>query len=252
MFRLAVITFFLGLLAPVMAPAQEPDFTLSSPAALQESGFLRFLVPRFSLKTHIRPALEIDSTAAEATLNTEGDTPVMHGLGQTYYLLLGTADTARQQKAQRFAEWLLSDIGRRTIEQFAPNGAPLFTAAEPEQVLESAVVFLGDIGRGEALSHTHCGRCHVVSARNRMKGIDSTPSFALLRGLPDWDERFQTFYVRIPHPAITQIDGVTAPFDPAYPPNAYPLRLSTKQLEDILTFVSTIEPADLGAPLVVH
>jgi hypothetical protein len=73
-----------------------------------------------------------------------------------------------------------------------------------------------------------------------------------LRSLPDWEERFSTFYTRIPHPAIVQLEGVSPPFTAASPPANQPLRLTLDQLEDILTFVSGIEPADLGAPLVVH
>ena len=59
-------------------------------------------------------------------------------------------------------------------------------------------------------------------------------------------------YARIPHPALTQLEGVSPPFNPASPPASQPLWLTVKQLQDILTYVSTLEPADLGAPLVEH
>ena len=115
-----------------------------------------------------------------------------------------------------------------------------------------ATVFEGDAARGEDFSFANCGRCHVVGDRNKMKGIGSTPSFPVLRSLNDWEERFSTFYARIPHPAIVQLEGVSAPFDPAFPPANQPLRLTLDQLEDILTFVSALQAADLGAPLVEH
>jgi len=92
----------------------------------------------------------------------------------------------------------------------------------------------------------------VIGDRNRMKGIGSTPSFPVLRSLPDWEARFSTFYARIPHPSIVQLEGVSEPFDPAFPPANQPLWLTLDQLEDILTFVSGLAPADLGAPLIQH
>ena len=75
----------------------------------------------------------------------------------------------------------------------------------------------GDALRGEEVSLSHCGRCHVVSDKNRMNSIGSTPSFAVLRTLRDWEDRFQAFYVLNPHPAFTQITDVTKPFDATRP-----------------------------------
>ncbi len=238
------------LLAPVAAVPQETGFGLSSPAALQDNGFLRFLLPRFSLKTGISIALQANTP--EAIISTESGVPFMAGPGQVFYLQTTEADTPRGQKARRFAKWLGSDVGRRTIASFKIDGVAVFTPSEARQAVVNATVFKGDAQRGEAFSVTNCGRCHVIGGRNKMQGIGSTPSFSLLRGLPDWETRFSTFYTRIPHPAITQLEGVSMPFNPAFPPANHPLRLTVDQLEDILTFVSTLTPADLGAPLVEH
>ena len=235
---------------PVVAAPQEAGFSLSSPVELQENGFLRFLLPRFSLKTGIQIALQADNP--EVTISTQNGVPFMNGLGQVFYLQTTTADTPRGRKAQRFAAWLDSDIGQRTMAQFQINGAQVFTPIEILQAAETASVFQGSAAQGERFSFTNCGRCHVVGDRNRMKGIGSTPSFPVLRSLPDWEERFSTFYARIPHPSLVQLEGVSAPFDPAFPPANQPLWLTLDELEDILTFVSALEPADLGAPLVEH
>lgn len=223
---------------------------MSAPQSLEDIGFLRFLLPRFSLKTGIK--IEIQAVNPEAIFSTTSGVPIMDGQEETFYLQVSHADTEKAQRAQRFADWLSSDVGHRTIEQFAIDGVSVFTAIEVSNSTETATVFDGDAAHGEAYSYTNCGRCHVIGDANRMKGIGSTPSFALLRALPDWEERFLTFYVRIPHPAITQLEGVSEPFDPARPPTIEPLMLSLDDLDDILTFVSTIDPADLGAPLVEH
>ena len=251
---------FIALVAsllPLMAQAQDPDFTLSTAPALRESGFLRFIMPRFSLKTRIRPALETDAATAEAYWDTRGGQPVMEGFGQTFYLRLAAQgaplDTPQGQKAQRFADWLLSEIGQRTVEQFRVEGAQVFRVIVAKTVAVEDIVFQGDGGRGENLAFANCARCHEIGTRNLMKGIGSTPSFGLLRGLPDWQERFMTFYLRPPHPPITQIEGITEAFDPSRPPTIVPLLLTDTDVEDILSFVATsVEKVDLGAPLVEH
>jgi len=238
------------LLAPNIALSQEADFGLRAPDVLQENGFLRFLLPRFSLKTGIHIALGTNNP--EAIISTENGVAMMQGGGQVYYVQLTAADTPRGAKASRFADWLDSDIGRRAIAQFKIDGVQVFAPVETFQPAEEATVFEGDAARGEAFAFANCGRCHVVGDRNKMKGIGSTPSFPVLRSLPDWEARFSTFYARIPHPAIVQLEGVSLPFSATLPPANKPLRLTLDQLQDILTFVSTLQAADLGAPLVEH
>ena len=248
--RKLIIAITACLMVSGPARPQEAGFGLSSPVMLEETGFLRFLLPRFSLKTGIRVALQVNNP--EVIISTDSGVPIMEGLGHVYYLQTTESRTPQGEKARRFAAWMESDIGRRAIAQFQIDGAQVFTAIEALQAAETESEFEGDARRGEAFAFANCGRCHVIGDRNRMKGIGSTPSFPVLRSLADWEERFSTFYTRIPHPALTQLEGVTAPFDPAFPPTNQPLLITLDQLEDILTFVSTLEPADLGAPLVVH
>jgi hypothetical protein len=82
-----------------------------------------------------------------------------------------------------------------------------------------------------------------------MTGIGSTPSFSVLRSLPDWSDRFSVFYVLNPHPSFTVIDGVTPPFATNRPPPIAPVVLTLDDLEDVLAYVAGLKPADLGAPL---
>jgi mono/diheme cytochrome c family protein len=249
-FRNLVSAFAFCILTPAVVQAQ--DFTLSTASVLAENGFLKFIMPRFSLKTRVRPELRTDVTNADAFWDTKGGTPVMQGLGQVFYLRIPDVDTSAGQKARRFADWLFSDVGRRTIERFTLNGAVVFSDVQANVVVQSTVEFDGNAARGETLAFENCARCHVIGTRNKMKGIGSTPSFGLMRGMPDWQDRFTTFYVRPPHPAITQIEGITEPFDPARPPTIQPLLLTQTDVEDILTFVATVDPIDLGAPLIEH
>lgn len=103
-----------------------------------------------------------------------------------------------------------------------------------------------DYAPGEKLALMNCGRCHVVGPKNRMGGIGSTPSFAVLRTLPDWEERMKAFWTLRPHPAFTQVEGMTEPFPPHLPPHVHPIRLTLQELDAIIAYARSVEPADLG------
>ena len=220
---------------PVWVGAQ--GFKLDAPQAMVEEGFLQHLLPRFSLKTGVR--IEVVQEGGAASIGAEG-VPVFRK-GEVIWSLAGEGDGI-----DRFRDWLLSDIGKRTIEAFA-DGA--YTADLSVEVAAVAPSFDGDIAVGEKLSLTHCGRCHVVNETNRMNGMGSTPSFPLLRTFSDWDERFESFYVLKPHAAFTQIEGVTPPFDIERPSPIVPMEITLEDLEAITAYVAIIAPADLGAPI---
>ena len=89
----------------------------------------------------------------------------------------------------------------------------------------------------------------MIGEVNKHNGLGSTPSFGVLRSLPNWNQRFEGFYALNPHPSFTQIADVTPPFDPERPSPIYPLEITLADLDEILAFVSSIPPADLGAPI---
>ncbi|AVO36395.1 c-type cytochrome [Pukyongiella litopenaei] len=219
---------------------------LAAPAEIVESGLLGHLLPRFSLKTGIRVQPDPDGTLV---LASEPPGVAVFADDRATYYLRGGDSGSNSDGAARFRDWLTSEIGRRTVAAFSPEGAPRFTPVTAAPAEPGVPVFDGNAARGEELSFAHCGRCHVIGPKNRMNGLGSTPSFAVLRTLPDWDMRFEGFFARNPHGAFTQIEGVTPPFDPARPPPIVPLRLKPGELEAILAYVSAIAPADLGAPL---
>lgn len=75
---------------------------------------------------------------------------------------------------------------------------------------DSAVAQEDLVEKGRQISEQHCIRCHVVRDDSPFSGIASTPSFRLLvTALPDWRERFETFYQRRPHPAVVTFRGFT-------------------------------------------
>lgn len=220
----------------------QEEIGLAAPEDVARSGLLKHILPRFSLKTGIRVVAD-EGGAMVLAVGPPGQ-PVFQRGGNIYHLRI--QDDPRQA---RFQDWLLSDVGKRTVETFAPTkGDPFSTSFETVAAPESDAID-GDALLGEKLSLTHCGRCHVIGPQNRMNGLGSTPSFAVLRAMPDWSNRFQAFFALNPHPSFTQIEGITAPFNPERPPPIHPVTLTQDEVEAILAYVSVIRAADLGAPL---
>jgi len=248
--RLAVVcllSLVLCSLVPASGKAQSRSFRLGAPEDLVASGFLKHLLPRFSLKTQIRIERVDPGEPAEAVLSADGPgRSVFVGLDKTWALDIRDPDNPH---LQRFTDWLASDVGQKTIETFQPEGKPLFAAALGPQKAVEAVALPGNIVEGEKLSVLHCGRCHMVNEATRMSTIGSSPSFAVMRSFTDWQARFEAFFVLKPHPAFTKIEGVTPPFDISRPSPIAPVEMTLEDLEAILAFVSRIPPADLGAPI---
>jgi mono/diheme cytochrome c family protein len=150
---------------------------------------------------------------------------------------------------QAFLDWLTSDVGKGTIEGFKSEGVAEFSADVAVKEKVQVAELTGDLVMGESESLLKCGRCHVVNEKNRMNAIGSTPSFALMRSFPDWQMRFETFFLLKPHSAFTQVEGVTDPFPDHLPSPIAPIEVTMDQIEAITAYVGSIAPADLGAPI---
>ncbi len=234
------------VLWPLCAAADDRDVRLSAPADLVDSGVLKHLLPRFSLKTQIRVTLVDSAEGAEIVLVRDGaGMAVFSGLGATWQMRVQPGHAG----AERFADWLTSEIGQRTLTAFQVDGVQLFDLPAASAETLQAEIYEGDAGEGLRLSSLHCGRCHVVSEANRMNAIGSTPSFHVLRAMADWDRRFRAFFALNPHPAFTQVAEVTEPFAIDRPPPISPVEITLDDLDAILAYVNRLEPADLGAPI---
>jgi len=227
------------------AVANERNFRLYAPPDLIESGLLKYLLPRFSLKTQVRIELVEDPAQAEASFGPEGN-PVFDGLGQRWHFAVPEGGHAG---AARFGDWIDSEVGRRTVTGFQIDGAALFSLPTQAQVSAETVTYNGDAVAGRVKARGLCGRCHVVVAADRMNAIGSTPSFFALRSLGNWEDRFAAFFALNPHPAFTQVKDVTDPFPVDRPSPIVPVAMTLDDLEAIIAYVAALEPADLGAPL---
>ncbi|SLN20561.1 hypothetical protein ROA7450_00701 [Roseovarius albus] len=234
-------------IAPLHAVHAAEGFRLSAPEALVKTGFLKHLLPRFSLKTGTRIEAVAEGESADASFaQDEEGRAVFSGPSGLWKMQTLTSD---HDGVVQFSDWLISDVGQRTITAFAVDGENLFSLPSQEQAAVVEVSFEGDAATGAQLSVLHCGRCHTVNEATRFSALGSTPSFAVLRAMQDWDLRFQSFYLLNPHPAFTQIADVTDPFPIDRPSPIIPLELTIAEFEAILAYVSAVPPADLGAPL---
>ena len=96
-----------------------------------------------------------------------------------------------------------------------------------------------EIGLGRDIAKKHCARCHIVGDLNKYGGIDSTPSFGILKTLDDWRWRFETFYTRNPHPAFVRVKGLPPPTK--LEPYASPVDITLQDVEHLVAFVVTLE-----------
>ncbi|KGM87710.1 hypothetical protein rosmuc_02447 [Roseovarius mucosus DSM 17069] len=236
------------LLLPGMGRADDKRFRLSAPEALVQSGLLQYIVPRFALKVGVRVEVVDEGTEAEITLGQHEGRAVFEGAGAVWRM--GVSGT--HPGAARFADWLTSEIGQRTVTSYEVAGVAPFRLPQVVEEAEATVVFEGDPAVGKRVSLLQCGRCHVVAPENRMGAIGSTPSFAVLRTFADWDARFQSFFALKPHPAFTQVAGVTQPFAHHLPSPISPIEVTLDELEAIIAYVAGLAPADLGAPIQVQ
>lgn len=232
---------------PGLARADEGRVQFYADPSLVESGLIQHIRPRFSLKTGVGVDMVDAPDGADLLIWDQGQ-PVFAGLGQNWLLQLDEGHSG----AVRFGDWLTSEIGQRTIFGFAPEGDPIFSAPEAETVEAAPVTVSGNAVSGREVAFANCGRCHVTETERRMAGIGSTPSFAVLRSLDDWDYRFAAFYVLNPHPSFVQIEDVTDPFPPNRPAPIAPVELTLDDLDALLSYVETLAPADLGEPLAVQ
>ena len=232
--------------APRMAMAQ--DVTLAAPRSLQDSGLLEYVLPRFSLKTGVRIALVQSTEGADLSLSSDSAVgrAVFTGPNATWHIAI--PDNA-SKNARRFASWLTSDIGKRTVAAYTVDGASPFGPPAQVKAEVAEITYDGDATQGKILSDKLCGRCHVVTRDKQMNDIGSTPSFHVLRALQDWNLRFESFYALNPHPAFTQVAEVTPPFHEERPSPMVPVEMTLGDLQAIIAYVAALEPADLGAPI---
>lgn len=271
--RYLMSVFVIACFAAGPVLAEGKSLILVADKRLDASGLLKYILPRFGLKKGIRVHVktagsgELVETApgSDALLGPVGAAESLQqsgrgkGLRAAFYVDGAAEDETyaallleggeNPEHAAVFVDWLTSEIGQRTVAAYAPADHPGYVPGAIEVESAAAPLPEGDVDEGEKLAYLHCGRCHVISDKNRFGGIGSTPSFPALRAIPDWQQKFTSFWVENPHLSFTRIIDISPPFDPDRPPHIVPVVLTQEEMEAIIAFAAKIEPKDLGAAI---
>ena len=100
------------------------------------------------------------------------------------------------------------------------------------------------VAKGREIVRQHCTRCHVVPDMNPYGGIGSTPSFAAMKWLDDWERRFEVFCTLPPHPVLVNIVGVSEARSDALPVFIAEIELQIEDIDAILAFARTLKTPD--------
>ena len=96
------------------------------------------------------------------------------------------------------------------------------------------------VAKGREIAAQHCSRCHVIDDENRFKGISSTPSFPLLvNALADWQERFESFHTRLPHPSVIRFKG--DPVDESQGVRMVPVELEYADIKPLVAYARSLK-----------
>ena len=236
---------------------------VSAAPELIDSGLIAWLTPRFRFKTRVTidaaPHASSDAAdpdllilpAADAPETSAPRTPIASRDG-AQYVAIALRDGEQGRNAKKLVSWLVSSAGARAIQKFEPETGAPFGPPGDAAPIQTAAAVSPEINQGEKLALQHCGRCHVISDKNKYGGIGSTPSFGALRTIPNWRAKFDAFWTLNPHPSFTQIEGVTEPFPPERPPHIAPIELSLEEAAAIAAFAASMAPKDLGGEVKVE
>ncbi len=255
--RLVLATLLGWMLTVSDGAAEVRRMVLAVDADVVASGLVDWLVPRFALKHAIRAEVVTASTedlgadadaviapdAAIGAMAPAADArPAFHVDGGGAWSVAVLAEGQAGATARLFRDWLTGEVGQRTVASFP--GPPRYLPGALQDADRAEARPSGEAGPGLRLALVHCGRCHVVGPANRMGGIGSSPSFAALRAIPDWEAKFAAFWTANPHPSFTQVEGMTQPF--ARAPHIAPVELTLQEAQAIAAYAATIAPKDLG------
>ena len=213
------------------------------------SELIQYVVPRFSLKTRIRfDQVESSGDIQLVTVRPETGAEVMKLVsGETVYIT-AAGGAVKSSDYRAFVDWLVSEPGRATIADFELDGQQIAIPTAADEAAPIEMVIVGNIDHGRELSRDHCRRCHKVDRADKYAGIDNAPSFHAMRTFDDWYIRFSTFYAVSPHKALISVEGSGIEKNRALITIA-PIDLQMDDINDIVAFVHSLTPLDLGKPI---
>ena len=243
--KLCVVLWVSSLLViPTTALALSLSHQKAVPADL-----VQYILPRFSLKTRVR--FDRVQTSGDIQFSTEEPDvgTAIFTLESGAVVYVGTSVSfAEDPDYIALVNWLLSEPGRATIADFRQDGSQVAFPVEAAEAAPIEVVIVGDVDNGRQLSMNHCRRCHKVDRADKYAGIGNSPSFHAMRSFDDWYVRFSTFYAVSPHKALISVKGSGIEKDRNLIAIA-PIDLEISDINDIVAFVHSLTPLDLGKPI---
>ncbi|MEM8836997.1 MAG: hypothetical protein AAGE89_02805 [Pseudomonadota bacterium] len=131
----------------------------------------------------------------------------------------------------------------RILSKCAPL-APMIAFLAGLSVAANVVADESLIKSGRDIAAEHCTRCHIVGDINPRGGISSTPSFQMMvNALEDWQERFESFHARLPHPSVIRLEGSEDKDLDGFPPSIVPITLKHDDVAALTAFAGTLKKA---------
>ena len=213
---------------------------------------VQYILPRFSLKTRVR----FDRVETSGDIHFSAEEPevgtAVFTLKSGTVIYIGTSTSLGEDPDYiALVDWLLSEPGRATIADFRQEGSQVAFPVEAVEAATVEVVIVGDLENGRELSTNHCRRCHKVDRADKYAGIGNSPSFHAMRSFEDWYTRFSAFYAVSPHKALISVEGSGIEKDRDLITIA-PIDLKMSDINDIVAFVHSLTPLDLGKPIQVN
>ena len=213
------------------------------------SELVQYVIPRFSLKTRIWfDQVESAGDIQLVTKRPETGAEVLKLVSGETVFVTAVDGAVESSDYRTFVDWLVSEPGRATIADFELDGQQIAIPTAADEAAPIEMVIVGNLDHGRELSRDHCRRCHKVDRADKYAGIDNAPSFHAMRSFDDWHIRFSTFYAVSPHKALISVEGsgiekireliTIAPID-----------LQMDDVNDIVAFVHSLKPLDLGKPI---
>ncbi len=213
------------------------------------SELVQYVVPRFSLKTRIRfDQVESSGDIQLVTVRPETGAEVMKLVSGERVYITAAGGAVESSDYRAFVDWLVSEPGRATIAAFELDGQQIAIPTAADEAAPIEMVIVGNIDHGRELSRDHCRRCHKVDRADKYAGIDNAPSFHAMRTFDDWYIRFSKFYAVSPHKALISVEGSGIEKNRALITIA-PIDLQMDDINDIVAFVHSLTPLDLGKPI---
>ncbi len=159
--------------------AQDRSITVYALETIVKKGFLKYILPKFSLKHSIFVGVSQDRGQEDTIFHIlKGSNTSFSNCLRCVFLSLQEKD--KSEFAEAFKDCLTSKVGENAIKSFTFENGVIFPTEFQADVMQTEIAFLIDTTLGHQLATQNCGRCQAIVETKLKKTIGSIPSFAAL------------------------------------------------------------------------